>query len=69
MSADDLVVMTFRKGTMRIYKIDIEHTSYGRNYNRTKVDARTFDEALRKAKKILNRGERIESITLLESTD
>lgn len=54
---------------MRIYKINPEHLTYGRNWGSTKVDARTFDEAVRKAKSELGSRERIESVELIAATD
>jgi hypothetical protein len=54
---------------MRIYKINIEHKRFGRNWSSEKFQGRTFDEAVKAAKRGLNNGERIESVELLASTD
>ncbi len=54
---------------MRIYKINIEHKRYGRNFSSLKVDARTAEEAIRKARKDMGKQERVESIELLAATD
>ena len=54
---------------MRIYKINIEHTRYGKNWSSTKEEGRTFTETVKRAEKALQRGERIESVELLASTD
>ena len=54
---------------MRIYKVNIEHATYGQNWSRTKVAARSFDEAVKFAKRKLERRERIESVELLASSD
>lgn len=53
---------------MRIYQVNIEHVRYGRNYDNEKVAARSFSEAVRKAKKFLTSVTRIESVELLEAT-
>ena len=54
---------------MRIYKVHIEHTKWGRNYTSEKVDARTFNEAIKKVSKTLTSTERIEWVELLAATD
>ena len=54
---------------MRIYEVNIEHKKYGMNWAREKIDARSFDEAVRKVKKLLTKSERIESMELLASTE
>ena len=54
---------------MRIYKAHIEHKQHGRNYSSETVDARTFNEAVKKAEKLLTKQERIEWMELLAATD
>jgi len=54
---------------MRIYKVNIEHVKFGRNFDSEKVSAKNFNEAVRKAKKSLRSVERIESIELVAATD
>jgi hypothetical protein len=54
---------------MRIYKVYVEHKTYGMNWSSMKVDARTCEEAIKKAKKELSTRERVESVELLASTD
>ena len=54
---------------MRIYKIAIEHMTYGMNWSSEKVAARTFKEAVKQATKMLGPREKIESVELLESTE
>ena len=53
---------------MRIYKVNIEHATWGRNYEYERIAARSFNEAVRKAKKFLTSVTRIESVELLEAT-
>jgi hypothetical protein len=54
---------------MRIYKVHIEHKRFGRNWSSSKVEGKTFDEAVKKAKRDMTKQERIESVELLASTD
>jgi hypothetical protein len=54
---------------MRIYKLKIEHKTYGLNWSSTKVVARTFEEAVRKTKRELSSRERIESVELQATTE
>lgn len=54
---------------MRIYKVNIEHIRYGNNWSSKNVHAKNFEELLRKSKKFLRVGERIESVELLASTN
>jgi hypothetical protein len=54
---------------MRIYKINIEHTTHGLNWSSVKVAAKTAEQAIRAAKKNFNRGERVESVELIASVD
>lgn len=54
---------------MRIYKVNIEHTRYGRNWSSEKVEGRNFNEAVKRAQKSMSKQERIESVELLASTD
>ena len=54
---------------MRIYKINVEHEVEGLNYTSFKVSAKSFREAVAKASKRLESGEKIEAVVLLESAD
>jgi hypothetical protein len=54
---------------MRIYKVNIEHSRFGRNFSSEKIAARTFAEVIRKARKILRSRERIESVELIAAVD
>jgi hypothetical protein len=47
---------------MRIYKVNIEHTRYGRNWRSKTVEGRTFNEAVKNAQKSMNKQELIESM-------
>src|SRR5438132_1646620 len=60
---------TKRGNAMRIYKVNIEHRKYGRNWGGKKIAARTCEEALKKAKKGMWPSERVESIELLAAED
>ena len=54
---------------MRIYKVNVEHTDFGRNWNSVKVAGKTFNEAVSKAVRLFNSQERIESVELIAATD
>jgi hypothetical protein len=54
---------------MRIYRVNIEHKRYGRNYDVVVIAGRTFNEAIRKVKSQLRSEERIESVELKAATD
>lgn len=54
---------------MRIYKINIEHKTFGRNFSTEKVAAPTFKQAVKSAEKKLNSRESIESVELIAATD
>lgn len=54
---------------MRIYKVNIEHTKFGRNFSGETVSAETFKQAVNKVEKLLRSSERIESVELLASTN
>ena len=54
---------------MRIYKVNVEHKLYGRNWRSVKVEGKTFNEAVSKAMRLFNSQERIESVELIAATD
>lgn len=54
---------------MRIYRVDIEHKEFGRNYDSHDIAAGNFDELVKRVKIRLKDGERIESVELLASED
>lgn len=54
---------------MRIYKINIEHKRYGRDWSSRNVSARTCEEAIKKAKAEFSTQERVESCELLAADD
>lgn len=54
---------------MRIYQINIEHKKFGRNWSTEKVAAKTFNDAIRQARKLLRSVERIESVELVAAVD
>lgn len=55
---------------MRIYKVNVEHMKFGRNWSSVKVEGKTFNEAVSKAMRLLNSPqERIESVELIAATD
>jgi hypothetical protein len=55
---------------MRIYKVNIEHKVWGRNYSNTSVLARTCEEAIRKAKsRFDSRQWRVESVELVAEAE
>jgi len=51
-----------------IYKVGTEHIRWGSNWASYTIAARNGEEAVRKAKKEFNSGERLESLQLLAST-
>jgi len=51
---------------VRIYRVNIEHRRFGFNWNSRKVVARDCEDALKKVKRGLERGEKVESVQLLE---
>ena len=54
---------------VRIYKVNTEHKRWGFNYDSFKVHAATFKLAVKEAERKLHPNERIESTTLLATTD
>lgn len=54
---------------MRIYKVNIEHRKYGMNWSHENVSGRTFYDVVRKVKKLLKSGERIESVELVATAE
>lgn len=54
---------------LRIYRINIEHKTYGMNWRRTDVAAKSAEEAIRKAKRDFSTHECIESVELLAAED
>lgn len=54
---------------MRIYRVNTEHWRYGQNFSHMKILAKTCEEAIKRAKRKMQNGERVESVELLASTD
>ena len=54
---------------MRIYKIRIEHKTYGRNWSSINIAAKSAEEAIRKAKRDFKNRERVESAELIAAED
>ena len=52
---------------MRIYKVEIEHTRYGVNWDNDTVAAKNFKDAVSKVTKRIKSQERITEVKLLAS--
>lgn len=47
---------------LSIYKVNTEHSRWGKNFGGEKVAAYTCEQAIQKAKRNFQRGERVESV-------
>jgi hypothetical protein len=53
----------------RIFSVELEHTEWGTNWSRTRVQARTAAEAIRKAERGEPRTVRAVGVELVAETD
>lgn len=54
---------------LSIYKVNTEHSRWGKNFSSERVAAFTCEQAIAKAKRTFSPGERVESVERLASAD
>lgn len=55
--------------TLSIYKVNTEHSRWGKNFSSEKIAAFTCEQAIKKAKRNFQSGERVESVERLATAE